>query len=447
MGTIIDYVKNAVMPFSIDFPFNEADAIVFSQLSYFHFPSEVPRLQFDATAVRHCILQQPLHSHMDASRYFARRFKTVTQSTCTQRFIENPLIATPEQRHHRFSLGKSSQETPDQKTNDITPANTVTSFSSPYPLKHLLRSEYYSSLVYDVAYSHQNIELLEALGSSPRFRNVMIQHFVEPDSPTSPVRFSAVTFDLGNGVLYIAFRGTDSTVAGWHDNYRMTFLSPVPSQAIAADYFARIATEWNGMFILGGHSKGGNLAVYASAVAPYVVQHRILAVYSLDGPGFSDRFIHSQGYLTIKNRIHKIIPEGSLIGTLLLSNSDSHIVKSTASGIMQHYPMTWVFNDQNQLVASDHVTALSAYITKTVNQWMWKFEPAKRRCFIDGFFDSITKAGYTDFIDIFADLKTSIPKIYAQIRQLPSDERKLISMFLTGLVNVAVNTLPELWHR
>lgn len=310
------------------------------------------------------------------------------------------------------------------------------------PLKDLLKRELYPAMVYDVVNPDLCIDMVRALGESPRFREVRLSNLIEPEDKSDPERFCALTADLGNGVLFISFRGTDSTVRGWKDNYEMGFLCPVHSQKVAAAYFSQLLQSWHGAVILGGHSKGGNLAIYASSVCPKEVQDRILAIYSLDGPGFNPEFLQTGGFKRIEAKIHKIVPEFSFIGSLLESPVHYSIVKSNASGIKQHYPISWQFKRNLQFNTAEKIAPLAAYIGDTFNKWINKYDAAGKKIFIDTLFDSLAAAGYNDFEDIFSDFKSALPKLYRQFRTLPPSLREAMIQFFQDLANIAFFQLP-----
>ncbi|MEE1324384.1 MAG: Mbeg1-like protein [Bifidobacteriaceae bacterium] len=485
MKTIVDYVLHTSASFN-DKPFCDADAIALSQLSYFEMPPTVPRLDLSISPTRrrriqetalwgssnnneqrfaertfaafgesgypHLVAPDPAPRQPLSSRQMRRQQSIRKQSIPSQTFAPTSLsssVAADQLSTSKFSKSQKPSESSAMPlasplASSHLRAQLYPAYSEPVPISGLLRSDWYGPLTCDVPYAQENIDLVRAMGESPRFRSGRLANVVEPADPDEDERFSALTIDLGNGVLFISLRGTDSTLAGWHDDYRMAFLSPVPSQTTALSYLARVLENWQGTIILGGHSKGGNLAVYCAALCPPAIQDRIIAVYSLDGPGFNDDFIHSPGYERIHGRVHKIIPEFSVIGPLLSSTVPVTIVKSSASGVMQHYTATWLFADDYRLQTTDHVSPLSQYLTTTLNTWNKRFPAQKRKLFIDSFFNAIMQAGYTDLFAAVADLRTAIPRVYAQIRKLPADERGLMTKFLLGLANTALIRLPDL---
>lgn len=309
-------------------------------------------------------------------------------------------------------------------------------------LKDLLKKEIYPSMVLNAVNPELCVEMVRALGESPRFREIGLSNVIEPEDKSDPERFCALTADLGNGILFISFRGTDSTVSGWKDNYEMGFLCPVHSQKVAAAYFSQLLQSWHGALILGGHSKGGNLAIYASSVCPKEVQDRILAIYSLDSPGFNQEFLETDGFKRIERKIHKIVPEFSFIGSLLESSVPYFIVKSNASGIKQHYPISWQFKKNLQFNTTEKIAPFASYIGSTFNKWINKYDAEGKKIFIDTLFNSIAAAGYTDFEDIFSDFKSSLPRLYRQFHTLPPSLREEMIQFFQDLANIAFFQLP-----
>ena len=214
-------------------------------------------------------------------------------------------------------------------------------------LQQLLRREIYPALIDEMSHGQEALELLRLCGESPRFRDVRLADRISPNSTADPNRFCAATFILPDSTRVIVFRGTDGTIAGWHEDYRLLFVTPpLDSQAQALAYLKSHAsaplTE-RPEIIITGHSMGGNLAIYAAAVAPHSVQSRIRAVYAQDSPGFIRSFIESQQFQAIRSRVHKYVPESSMVGMLFDSGVEETVVRSNAHGSEQHFLSTWLF--------------------------------------------------------------------------------------------------------
>ena len=138
--------------------------------------------------------------------------------------------------------------------------------------------------------------LLEQMVKGERFGETRIGHYKDIFDEEEIKQFSAVTFFLPDGTNYIAFRGTDSTITGWKEDFLMSCMSDTEGAKEAVDYLNDVSSSIKGELMLGGHSKGGNFAIYASAFCNDKVKKRITKVYNNDGPGFRDEIIDTEEY-------------------------------------------------------------------------------------------------------------------------------------------------------
>ena len=185
-------------------------------------------------------------------------------------------------------------------------------------------------------------KMLRKLMTSPRFRNMTLNGYTALLDDSIEQQFAALTIDLGNGSIYISFRGTDDTIVGWKEDLNMGFLEEIPSQKQAVEYVARVARQYGDKTIrIGGHSKGGNLAVYSAAKSSGEIQERIVAVHNNDGPGFAWDISETPGHKRIASRIHTILPQTSVVGMLMEHEKRYQVVHSTYDGLYQHDGFSW----------------------------------------------------------------------------------------------------------
>lgn len=175
----------------------------------------------------------------------------------------------------------------------------------------------------------EDIDLYSTLANSIRFGKLKITEFINKIDTIQEKQFSAVTIILPDDTIYVAYRGTDYSIVGWKEDFNMSFKEQVPSQIDAVEYLENIAKKYKCKIRVGGHSKGGNLAVYASAFCKPETQKRIIKVYNNDGPGFSEKIVNSEGYKRILKKVHTYIPQTSIIGRLLNHQEKTTILKST----------------------------------------------------------------------------------------------------------------------
>jgi hypothetical protein len=184
-------------------------------------------------------------------------------------------------------------------------------------------------------------KVFEAMADSERFGDCRMHHFIARTDEELSMQFSAECLDLPDGTMCVIFRGTDNTLVGWREDFNMAYQTQVPAQAAAAYYLSKAVKETDGPIRLIGHSKGGNLAVYAAAGVSAKIQDRIESIWSYDGPGMNMEMARSEGFGRIRPKIRSYIPQTSIIGLLMEYYEPYTVVRSTAKGLEQHDPLTW----------------------------------------------------------------------------------------------------------
>ena len=229
----------------------------------------------------------------------------------------------------------------------------------------------------DVRFEKENRALFEGMLSGRRFRDMKLNCYINLVEKEWETQFSAITFILDDGTLFLAFRGTDETIIGWKEDFNMAFQEAVPAQLLAQDYVREVAAEYVMPLRLGGHSKGGNLAVYAAMNASDEVKDRVERIYSLDGPGFPEAVVNSFEYSSVSDRIVKIVPDSSVVGMVLETPERCMVVKSDVEGIMQHFAFSWQMHggefDKVEDVANSSVT-----FNKALNKWLSNLSKEQR---------------------------------------------------------------------
>lgn len=175
----------------------------------------------------------------------------------------------------------------------------------------------------------EDIDLFPVLANSIRFGNMKLTNYINKVDPIQEKQFSAITIIMQDKTIYVAYRGTDNTIVGWKEDFNMSFSKLVPAQTDAVNYLESVAKKYKNRIRVGGHSKGGNLAVYAAAFCNKHVKDKIINVYNNDGPGFCDEVVNSEQYKEIIDRVHTYIPQTSIIGRLLNHEEETIILKST----------------------------------------------------------------------------------------------------------------------
>lgn len=254
--------------------------------------------------------------------------------------------------------------------------------------------------------TQQAFELFMKAANTVRYGDIKLSYYVNQINYEQSKQFSAVIFSLNNNHHFIAFRGTDATIAGWKEDFQMSFMDEVQSQRDAAYYTEKIMAHYDGDFWLGGHSKGGNLAVYAASHASNEARKRILGVYNNDGPGFQVKIIQSEGYQSILSLIKTIIPKFSVVGMLLEHGEEYAVVNSHAIGIMQHNPFSWEVKG-NHFVYEKGLTKSSLNFNSAVRSWLNHLSIEERAQFVDALFQILQAAGAKTLFELSKErLKT-----------------------------------------
>ena len=310
-------------------------------------------------------------------------------------------------------------------------------------LAQLFRAECFDRMFDGVWDGESCRKLLAALAASPRFRDIRVAGYREQSNAADEKQFAAMTFRITRGLSYIAFRGTDASPVGWKEDFNMAFQYPVPSQQAAAAYLKEAATRCRGALIAGGHSKGGNLAVYAGANCGERTQKRIRKVYSHDGPGFARNVLERDTFQAILPRTEKTVPQSSMIGMLFENQEEFTIVKSRGLGLLQHDPYSWIVED-GDFVYPDRLAADARYLDRTLNQWIESLSQEDRERFVDGLYDIVEENGIQSFTELRDDWRKNIPALIHSMTHMADDTKEFM---LHRLKELAALSLKNIRNR
>lgn len=289
----------------------------------------------------------------------------------------------------------------------------------------------------------KNLEFIKHLYNSKRYKDIEICFYIEDTNTSLEKQFSSVTFLLPNNTMFISFRGTDSTLNGWKEDFNMAFMLPVPSQSAALTYTKKVTSLIPRKFYLGGHSKGGNLAVYAASTINNDLSKRLLRVYSHDGPGFLKEFLLISNYKSIESKITKIVPSSSIIGMLLYTNEHYKIIKSSEKGILEHDPFSWLM-DENKFITIKKLTDGCIYTNNVLNDFITGLSKKEREVFVDSLFTVLKSTGLTTLDEISKNIIIKIPNILIAIYKLDDVNKKYILKTIKALIKSCLTNLKLL---
>lgn len=284
--------------------------------------------------------------------------------------------------------------------------------------------------------------LLKKLRNTRRFGGVRLSAYINEVDADDQYQLAALTYTLEDGTYYAAFRGTDDSIAGWREDMNLSYMAMTRGQERAVEYLNRRFGNTNQYVRVGGHSKGGNLAVYAAMYCIHEVQDRIIEVWSNDGPGFIQSITSSDDYLRICPRIKKLIPEESVVGILLDSGIEPAVIQSTMDGVMQHSPFSWKIK-KNRILRAKKLSGSSTFFGKTANDWISSLDPDNKKVFIEVLFDAIQTSGAETIGEFTDDPVRAYNAFYKTIKDLPQDKRATMLLVLQKLAESGTNQVIQ----
>ncbi|MBR3159712.1 MAG: DUF2974 domain-containing protein [Atopobiaceae bacterium] len=293
-------------------------------------------------------------------------------------------------------------------------------------LKDLFRLEWLDGMCAGLFDPQSSAELLAAAAASPRFRDVRVGGYVAHTDEQAEQQFSAMTFSLLPHETFVAFRGTDNTLVGWKEDFNMAFQRAIPSQMAATRYLEHVATRSAGRIWCGGHSKGGNLAVYAGMTCSNEVAARLVRLFSHDGPGFVGEVMAQGRWAESAMLVDKTIPQSSVVGMLFECQEPNYrVVRSHSVGFSQHDPFSWEV-DGRDFVTEGRVGLGASLLDSSVNTWLVTTSPEERERFVDAVFSVLSASGMATIGGIKRGWRTAVPKMLVATATLPEEDRKLV---------------------
>ena len=278
------------------------------------------------------------------------------------------------------------------------------------------------------------IDLLRILGCSARYGTIEAFDFINKIDSNIERQFSAITYRLEDEKYLVVFRGTDENLIGWKEDFHMTFMHEVPAQQSAYQYLEKRMTEYPGEYIVSGHSKGGNLAIYACSKLDEEKQNSVTGIYAFDAPGLHESLLESEGFLRIKDRIASYIPQDSMVSVLLEPPVNAKVVKSNAILLLQHDTFSWEVG-QIDFVQIENQSQLSIHADKVISSWLDTMSNNEKQEFSDVIFDVFLESGINKFADITVDTPKKIINIVNNMTRLTSEQKKMTIQVFFKLFN------------
>lgn len=290
--------------------------------------------------------------------------------------------------------------------------------------------------------------LLASCAESRRFSSIPLISFVSETDTEHDKQFSAGTFRYAEERYIVSYRGTDDSVVAWKEDFNMSFISPVPAQESAKLYLEERMEKLSGSFITTGHSKGGNLSLYAASFISEELQGRVEEVYSFDGPGFPERVLEEEGYKRMRSRMKLYVPRSSVVGMLLSRDLPYTAVESNApTQILQHDPYTWLIDVSGAFITSQDTDEASKYVDHTVRATLEGMDDEERSALTDIIFNLAQSTGSETVSGIRKKPMESYAAIMKSYVELGKDERRRLHDSIGSLAGNALQSLSLLLKR
>lgn len=273
----------------------------------------------------------------------------------------------------------------------------------------------------DIYARKKAIKVLEAIKNKKRYKDLYLYNYIYIGDENH--QFCAITVEVNIDLIFISFGGTDSLISGWEEDARMTYLFPVEAQVKAINYLNEYS-KTKEKIIVGGHSKGGNLALVSSMYCTSSIKKRIIRIYNNDGPGLKLEQIESQEYKSICQKLVHLVPNYSVVG-LLLINEKYITIKSSKKSILAHNFMTWKVKDDT--FERTELSKFSLILNRSISNWMEKYDNTVRKNFFTTLFDICRDIELKDLGEmkknklLFIKLIKSAKKINPEVKEIAKD--------------------------
>lgn len=310
------------------------------------------------------------------------------------------------------------------ETDSVTIEEAAEKFLKTHDVNKLLKEH--------VSFTKSSVIMLQKLAASPRFKTLKLTGFVNKIDYKKETQFCAMTVLMQRNRYAVVFRGTDENLISWKEDFNMSFLPVIPAQNMALSYLEGVAERIRGKFYVCGHSKGGNLAVYAGVRASYRARRKILEIYNHDGPGFYDLNSLGDAYVEMLPKIHSFVPETAVVGMLLEKVGEHKVVKSNNKGLLQHDAMSWEVLG-TKFVTVEHISDTSRMVNDILKNWLRETTNEERETFVDTLYKVLDASQARNLDDLNAEKGRIANVVLKEIGGLSKETKVMLGKTLSAL--------------
>lgn len=276
---------------------------------------------------------------------------------------------------------------------------------------------------------------------SERFKKLPVFNFVDKYDVKESIQFSALTVKIDAKRLFVSFRGTDDSLAGWQEDFKLCYMTPVTAQLEAAEYLRKLCHWWDGEIILGGHSKGGNLAIYATMCLEDEYKDKVTKIYNFDGPGFMKEIVETDDYKKVIGKTFSYIPQGSYVGMIMYNKGLVEVVKSANKGFMQHAVVSWqVYGKKFE---NDKLENSSLLFNECTKNWVEKIDSDKKEQFVNSIFYLLKSGEMETFTEMTTEIPQVLNRIFRTYADLDKETKKMMRSIMVEAIKIGTVTIKQ----
>ena len=270
-----------------------------------------------------------------------------------------------------------------------------------------------------------SIKLFKKISNYNRYNTLTLHDYKKITNENE--QFGAICIDILDDLMYVSFEGTDEAIAGWKEDFMLAYKFPILSQDDAITYLEKIAEDDDTRLIIGGHSKGGNLALISALYSSFWIKNKIIKIYNNDGPGVLKEQIESSYFLKLKDKYVHIVPQNSIVG-ILLYNDNYQVITSTGIGIFAHDALSWQVED-NKFINNELLNKNKEFRDILI-KWLEKYSEKERKKCIDEIFMVFEDNGINSLMDIKKDKLKNLYNIIKSSNQISTDSKKMLNKLI-----------------
>ena len=294
----------------------------------------------------------------------------------------------------------------------------------------------------NILFPAKRVKLLKLMASSRRYADVQFCGYKEDIDYLKERQFCATVIKIPGIKTFISFRGTDDNVISWKEDFKMSYMSKIPAQKLACKYLEEALDNLSGSFILTGHSKGGNLAIYSAANTNEAFRGRIEGIYTYDAPGVHTSVLESEGYKAIRSKVVAYVPEDTVVGALLEKDVETVVVKSKLFGVMQHVTYNWQIKGHDFYILKSRTTG-SILFERALKQWMCNYSEEELKIICDVAFDLFADINVISFMDFKDEFYKKVSDLIKAATAIDEKNSKLVVEALSDLIKIYISLAGE----